>query len=1052
MEQNFNRRVPTDLDLNGPLLAISSHPSDVTASNGDTKTFSVSASATFPGNADPSNSGTLTFQWFLDDGTDDIELKNESIGVTYSGVTTDTLTLTGIQSPSQNGDKYFCRINYIAADKYDESEKGTGIPITGSINSNKATLTVNPFIQILSQPSSVDREFNVNGELTVTAQISDDDYSDDIGYQWHRNGNPISDGRQTSTRIERGTVTEIITETNEVVTRHNYSFNRSYFHSSAAQTHVIPATASNVKIKIAGAGGGRGANDANGTGGNGGNGAYGEFNLSSAAGTTLTIYAGKKGSDGTNGGSAPGGTGGGFPNYASGGRGGNSGPHGTSGSGGGGGGASAVEQGGTLIIVAGGGGGGGGASYPGLHGVDAGSPVTITYSSGYPKQQFGVHNNGKLIKYGDEGGGDANGELYITSGSAVFTSFTQIVGSGSVRLQYNWSDMPNYSGRANDRIFIGNLATLEHPPTRRGSNSATFTLPGNADAKNAGGWDSKSGTIYADGAHAGFPCFCTDGGGGGGGGAGYVSSPGAGAGTGGAGGCDNGAAPGGAGTGGTSGNGGESAYRGTFASLTTSSSNSGQGYVNVSYDWYEDETTTVVTFREVEKEIENSIPQNIDFSGTRGKTLTVKADYETVENLHCVVSSPTATNSPVTSDTAQFSSFSNLADKRLYLEQVFWDNGTATALLSTIDLNNGPVELTVDDGSSGSGLNIFTCFYTNEDMYLTVEMQGGRGLDYVQPAGIALPPGSGGEGAFKGGRGGYGRIQIMTKANREFTIAGLFNGINTPYLYYTNQLIAVVGEGGQAGALGAGGDGGGMSQGGYGYHGLGGYGGRGGSDGSSDNGNWGTADGGGGAPAAVQSFGAQPNRPPCYGFPRNCNYLSNVGYVGSHAAQFGGFNNLACDSNQNRFCDGISDTPNGGRVKINSKNNINGRDNSGFMVGAGAKRKIKMRDGTILQNTATLGRRGFADIEGSFIFTAGKRKPDGLGGRGGNGAIGGEGSGNGRGGGGGSGFIADIAYDPNIGVKEFDGVKFFVKADSGKIDDGGAKVKISLDTTKMGTE
>ena len=141
----------------------------------------------------------------------------------------------------------------------------------------------------------------------------------------------------------------------------------------------------------------------------------------------------------------------------------------------------------------------------------------------------------------------------------------------------------------------------------------------------------------------------------------------------------------------------------------------------------------------------------------------------------------------------------------------------------------------------------------------------------------------------------------------------------------------------------------------------------------------------------------------------------------------------------------------GGRVRSVSKNNINGRSNDGYYwdtdtYPAGG-RKIWMRDGTILQNTATLPRRGFADIEGAFLATAGKRAVGGTGGRGGNGAIGGEGSGGGRGCGGGSGYLWDQAYNPNIGAADFDGVKFYKRADSGKIDDGGAKVKISLDTT-----
>ena len=68
MEQNFNRRIETDLDLNGPNLAVSSQPSDATVANGASQTFSVTASASFPGNSNPDNEGTLTYQWYEVDG------------------------------------------------------------------------------------------------------------------------------------------------------------------------------------------------------------------------------------------------------------------------------------------------------------------------------------------------------------------------------------------------------------------------------------------------------------------------------------------------------------------------------------------------------------------------------------------------------------------------------------------------------------------------------------------------------------------------------------------------------------------------------------------------------------------------------------------------------------------------------------------------------------------------------------------------------------------------------------------------------------------------
>ena len=194
------------MDLNGPNLAVSSQPSDATVANGASQTFSVTAAASFPGNSNPDNEGTLTYQWYEDDGGNTTKLTNEG---QYSGTTTATLTVSSIESPDNNGNKYYCIVDYTPADKYGEDGKGTGHPINGTVTSNSATLTVNPFIVIANQPVSVDREYNVDGEITVTAELSDSDYSNDIGYQWYRNDNAISDGRQTSTRIERGTVIDV---------------------------------------------------------------------------------------------------------------------------------------------------------------------------------------------------------------------------------------------------------------------------------------------------------------------------------------------------------------------------------------------------------------------------------------------------------------------------------------------------------------------------------------------------------------------------------------------------------------------------------------------------------------------------------------------------------------------------------------------------------------------------------------------------------------------------------------------------------------------------
>ena len=115
MESNLNRRIETDLDLNGPYLAISSHPSDATVNHGATQTFSITASATFPGNDGAADAGTLTYQWYEDDEGEINKLTNETIGsLTYSGTTTATLTLTNISSPAENGHKYYCVVDYLS--------------------------------------------------------------------------------------------------------------------------------------------------------------------------------------------------------------------------------------------------------------------------------------------------------------------------------------------------------------------------------------------------------------------------------------------------------------------------------------------------------------------------------------------------------------------------------------------------------------------------------------------------------------------------------------------------------------------------------------------------------------------------------------------------------------------------------------------------------------------------------------------------------------------------------------------------------------------------
>ena len=430
----------------------------------------------------------------------------------------------------------------------------------------------------------------------------------------------------------------------------------------------------------------------------------------------------------------------------------------------------------------------------------------------------------------------------------------------------------------------------------------------------------------------------------------------------------------------------------------------------MSYDWYEDQTETITTYETIEEEIETSIPQNITFSGTQGSTLTVKADYETVENLYCVVSSPQSSNSPLTTNTVQFSSYSNIANKILNLEKVNWNNGTATALTSSMDLNNGEVVLNYDPGTGTDGTIIFTSFYTTQNIGVEIDLYGGKGSDWT-----AFPGWDGNNSGGQDGRpglGGYGRITGTLYANTEYIIAGMFGSIDCPYFYRKDQFLACVGQGGGAGFSGHGGAGGGLDQ--PGGTAIGG----GGSE-HGGNGGWRS----GAVMEQPSLVGVYGSRYPLIQYNPSYKILNQRLYD-------------ACQRNGDGFYD--SSRRIGGELKRYSRD-INNNSNLGT-------RKIIMRDGAFINNTASID-RGFMDIEYSFIQTAGGRGSARGGSSGtnatsfgGNGFNGGDGGYNSAGGGGGSGMLVDPLYSGDLNGRG----RWYEKETSSGTWDGNSKVIIRL--------
>jgi len=209
----------TTLDLNGPILGFSTNPQDVTVNNAGIATFIGIATAYFtsqnPTNIFSSNTGIVTHRWYaagigaLSDGV------NTTLGATFSGTATTTLTVSSVTSPTTSGIQLFVSADYVPS-AYQSSSPitaGTGRSTGNAINdilfSNTATLTVNPFVSISGQPSSSTVAQGQTTTFSVTAASSN---NTDVAYQWYIDGSPVSDGTSGGNTIS-GANTNILTVT-----------------------------------------------------------------------------------------------------------------------------------------------------------------------------------------------------------------------------------------------------------------------------------------------------------------------------------------------------------------------------------------------------------------------------------------------------------------------------------------------------------------------------------------------------------------------------------------------------------------------------------------------------------------------------------------------------------------------------------------------------------------------------------------------------------------------------------------------------------------------
>ena len=434
------RRIPTSIDLNGPILSITENPTDATGNVDGSVTFTGNAEVSFPGVTDPANSGTLTFRWH------EVNVGPLSDGDGITGTATTTLTISDLHSPTDNGRSFFMRAGYTPSQE-------TGSPLNAPVDTTTATLTVNPLIEIVAQPPSITSTAGVENEFTVVGGLTDTSFGA-VSFQWFLDGEALTDG----------TITDTTPATR--VTRNLGSF-------------TLPADASDVVVTANGAKGGNGGSDNNGPGGSGGRGRGGRFTFPDGA---QTLRA-STGSTGNGGGSCFGSGGGGGGGDAGGGGGGKGG--GCSGSGGGGGGSTAVYRNNTRVIQAGGGGGGGGGSWnrSGGNGSNAGG-----FGGGGTPGQGGGNGGSSPGQDGGGGGGGGGGTSGGSGGGGGSDNGSGGGGGGGGGSGYNSGLLTNTSSWENDgggsaqvsfttnEDIPGSTIEVTRTTVVSGSNTATLTI------------------------------------------------------------------------------------------------------------------------------------------------------------------------------------------------------------------------------------------------------------------------------------------------------------------------------------------------------------------------------------------------------------------------------------------------------------------------------------------------------------------------------------------------------------------------------------------------
>ena len=198
MENQQQRNIPTELQINGPILSFVTDPSNVTVSTGQTVIFTGLATATFPTQV-PANDavgmGTIAYRWY--------EVGVGALSDTSaptSAIVGSATTFLQIHNPtaSDRGRQFYLGADYVPNYPVPNVGFGTTTPITPNAPnephfSESASLDILPEIIVDTQPSNVTVGEGAVANFEVDARMSIDGFGS-IAYQWRVDGAPVNDG------------------------------------------------------------------------------------------------------------------------------------------------------------------------------------------------------------------------------------------------------------------------------------------------------------------------------------------------------------------------------------------------------------------------------------------------------------------------------------------------------------------------------------------------------------------------------------------------------------------------------------------------------------------------------------------------------------------------------------------------------------------------------------------------------------------------------------------------------------------------------------------